>query len=295
MAPKTFRFAPSPNGALHLGHAYSALLNAQLSRETGGRLLLRLEDIDRARCPQALCDAAIDDLAWLGLFWDALPVWQSQRFPAYQAAQITLRDAGLTYPCFCSRSDIFHATSGMRDWPRDPDGSPKYPGTCRALSPDVVAQKIAAGDAHAWRLDMGLAVACTGPLTWREWSESDVAVAKHRQRSSTTEIAAEPNAWGDVILVRKDIGTSYHLAVVVDDAWQGVTHVVRGRDLYAATSVHRVLQALLGLPAPKYRHHALLADSGGEKLAKSKSAPSLREFRTAGGTAAEVRARLGFG
>ena len=284
MAQPTFRFAPSPNGALHLGHAYSALLNARSSRETGGDLVLRLEDIDAARCSKALCDAAIEDLQWLGLQWDAPPVWQSQRFPAYQAAQNTLRDAGLTYPCFCTRGDIFHTTSRLKEWPRDPDGSPKYPGTCRALSRDCVARRIADGDPHAWRLDMVLAVARTGPLKWREWSDS-----------ATEEIAAEPDAWGDVILVRKDIGTSYHVAVVVDDAWQGITHVVRGHDLYAATSVHRVLQVLLGRPAPTYRHHALLRDDTGEKLAKSKGAPSLRELRASGVSAAEVRARLGFG
>ncbi len=283
MAQTNLRFAPSPNGFLHLGHAFSALLNQRLAKEAGGALLLRLEDIDAARCPKALCDAAVEDLAWLGLTWDAPVVWQSERRGLYEAAQTKLRDDGLTYPCFCSRGDIIRAIAGKTDWPRDPDGAPKYPGTCRALSPDVVAERIAAGAPHAWRLDMSAALARTGPLFWAEWS--DVGV---------TDVAADPLTWGDVILARKDILTSYHVAVVVDDAAQDITHVVRGRDLYLATAVHRVLQVLLGFDAPTYRHHPLVADDVGEKLAKSKGSASLRDLRAAGVTAAQVRARLGF-
>ena len=282
MAQTKFRFAPSPNGFLHLGHAYSALLNQRLAREYSGALLLRLEDIDAARCPATLCDAAMEDLTWLGLEWDAPPVRQSERFVLFNAAQKKLRDDGLLYPCFCSRGDILRAIAGKDDWPRDPDGSPRYPGTCRALPPDLVAQRIAATEKHAWRLDMALAVSRTGPLFWREWSDDGI-----------TDIAADPLVWGDVILARKDILTSYHVAVVVDDAAQDITHVVRGVDLYFATAVHRVLQALLGLPAPTYRHHALVHDTFGEKLAKSKGSPALRTLRAAGVSAADVRARLG--
>lgn len=281
MAP-VFRFAPSPNGFLHVGHAFSALLNADLAARLHGAFLLRLEDIDTARCTRAFEVAALEDLHWLGLRWPEPVRRQSEHFADYRRTQARLADAGLLYPCFCTRGDISRAIAQKPDWPRDPDGSPLYPGTCRALMPDERAARQAA-EPHAWRIDMAKAVAQTGPLHWTEWSDA-----------GTTSVAAEPLAWGDVVLARKDIGTSYHIAVVADDVLQGVTHVVRGRDLYAATAVHRVLQALLGLPAPVYRHHPVLRDAAGDKLAKSRHATPLRALRAEGMTAQAVRQSLGF-
>lgn len=276
-----FRFAPSPNGFLHTGHAYSALLNATLAREAGGEMLLRLEDIDTARCTRAFADAALEDLRWLDLRWSEPVRRQSEHLADYFTAQETLRRRGLLYPCFCTRGDISRATASRADWPKDPDGAPLYPGACRSL-PDAVRYD-RRNEPHALRLDMAAAMAVTGALIWAEWSDGGFV---------TTQAA--PDAWGDVIVARKDIGTSYHIAVVIDDALQGVTNVVRGRDLFAATSVHRVLQALLGLSAPKYRHHALMRDDFGQKLAKSRAATPLRDLRARGVTAEDVRRSLGF-
>ena len=277
-----FRFAPSPNGYLHLGHAYSALLNHRLAQETAGRLLLRIEDIDTVRCRPELVQATFDDLRWLGLAWEEPVLRQSQHFSRYRAALETLDGDGLLYPCFCSRSDIQRA---VRDegggWPRDPDGAPLYPGVCRGQSAAARAGRIAAGEAYSLRIDMRRALEFHGDrITWQEHVEGTVALS--------------PAIWGDAVLARKDMPTSYHLAVVVDDALQGVTDVVRGRDLYAATAVHRLLQGLLGLATPRYRHHDLLRDADGQKLAKSKASTPLRKFRAAGVTAAEIWRQLGF-
>ena len=277
-----FRFAPSPNGFLHAGHAFSALLNADLAERLRGTFLLRMEDIDTARCTRAFEAAALEDLRWLGLRWCEPVRRQSDHFGDYANAQARLAGEGLLYPCFCTRGDIFRAVGGRENWPRDPDGSPLYPGTCRALPPAARDER-RARESHAWRIDMDAAVARVGPLGWQEWSEA-----------GTVSVEAKPRTWGDVILARKDIGTSYHVAVVTDDALQGVTHVVRGADLYAATAVHRVLQALLDLPEPVYRHHPVLRDPAGDKLAKSRGATPLRWLREQGVTARAFRESLGF-
>lgn len=229
MSRPVFRFAPSPNGRLHLGHAFSALLNGRMAREAGGRFLLRIEDIDRPRCTDALTEAIFADLAWLGLAWEEPVLRQSDHLADYRAAQRRLRDEGLLYPCFCSRRDIALA-AGTRG-ARDPEGQPVYPGTCRHLSREEREARLARAEPHAWRIAMDDAVARIGePLSFGE--ESSGAVVRER---------VHPEAWGDVVLARKDIGTSYHIAVVVDDARQAITQVVRGRDLYQATAIHIVL------------------------------------------------------
>jgi glutamyl-Q tRNA(Asp) synthetase len=264
-----FRFAPSPNGHLHLGHAYSALLNEREAKHRAARFLVRIEDIDTTRCTKALADACLADLAWLGLQWEEPVRFQSEHMADYRAALDALEVRGLLYPCFCSRREIaLKAGEALRD----PEGQVLYPGTCRGVARSR-------SEPHALRLDMTKAAALAGPLTFIE---------------SEAEIAADPAAWGDVILARRDIGTSYHIAVVVDDALQGITDVVRGRDLFAATAIHRLLQELLGLPAPRYRHHALIGDETGRKLSKSAGDRSLASLRAAGVTAADIRRELGF-
>jgi glutamyl-Q tRNA(Asp) synthetase len=277
-SPRVFRFAPSPNGYLHLGHAYSALLNAKMARETGGRLLLRIEDIDIARCRPEYERAIYEDLAWIGLRWEEPVRRQSEHLPGYAQALDQLRERRLTYPCFCTRGDISRAIAGRPDWPRDPDGSPLYPGTCRHLNAAECAARLAGGERAAWRLDMAKASGQVGALAWCEYAVDN----------AVREIAAEPQAWGDALVARRDIGTSYHVSVVVDDAQQGVTDVVRGKDLYAATSVHRVLQALLGLPESRYHHHELITDASGHKLSKSRGSPTLRDLRANGITLEEI-------
>lgn len=282
MSTDTFRFAPSPNGRLHLGHAFSALLNERMARVTGGRLLLRIEDIDAVRCSPELTEAMLDDLAWLGLRWDEPVRRQSAHLPDYHAAQQALRDKGLLYPCFCSRRDISRRTGP--DAPRDPEGQPLYPGTCRHMLQEDRALRLACGDPAAWRIDMARALAgLRAPLTFAEESSG-----------ATVSEIADAQAWGDVVLARKDIGTSYHVAVTADDARQGVTHVVRGRDLFHATAIHRLLQHLLALPSPRYFHHALISDETGRKLSKSLGSRSLSDLRRDGITAADVRKVLGF-
>jgi glutamyl-Q tRNA(Asp) synthetase len=281
MTTPVFRFAPSPNGRLHLGHAASALLNARLAAETRGRLLLRIEDIDSTRCRPAFEAAIRDDLAWLGLAFEP-PVWrQSERFACYRLAADELAGRGLLYPCFCSRKEIAALADPAK---RDPDGAPLYPGTCRRLPDAETRARIVAGDPHALRLDMPAALAAAGSgLRWREGRPGALARG----------IEAEPAAWGDAILVRKEFPASYHLAVVVDDFAQAVTHVVRGQDLFHATSLHRLLQALLGFPPPDYHHHALILDQEGGKLSKSLGATGLSELRAAGATPADVRRMVG--
>ena len=282
-----FRFAPSPNGFLHLGHAYSALLNARLAREMGGRFLVRIEDIDTIRCTEDRVAACLEDLEWLGLDWEQPVLRQSTQFERYRAVATDTEAKGLLYPCFCSRNDIAQAAGANRL--HDPDGASVYPGTCRALDATTRAARRASGEPFALRLDMAAALAriCARRCGWREVSGE--------QLETVTDIAARPEKWGDVVLVRKETPTSYHLAVVVDDAAQGVTHVVRGTDLYEATAIHRVLQTILGLPEPRYHHHALIRDEAGKKLAKSLASTPLRQLRAEGVTAAEVRKRLGFG
>jgi glutamyl-Q tRNA(Asp) synthetase len=280
-AAPVLRFAPSPNGALHLGHAYSALMNERLAAETNGRLLLRIEGLDRSRCKPQLEAAIIDDLAWLGLHFDA-PRRQSEHDDDYATALARLEALCLIYPCFCSRSEVARVAEGRRD----PDGAPFYPGTCRRLTPEERRARLARGDKAAFRLNMSRALdAAPAPLFWSEFGEGSVS----------HERPAEPAIWGDVVLRGRDLAASYHLAVVVDDARQGVSDVVRGRDILAATSVHRLLQDLLGLPAPRYRHHRLVLDANGAKLSKSRQSLSLAELRRGGVSPGEVRAALGFG
>jgi glutamyl-Q tRNA(Asp) synthetase len=272
--PPVFRFAPSPNGYLHLGHALSALLNADLARAAGGRLLLRIEDIDETRCRPDYEAAIYEDLAWLGIAWEQPVRRQSEYYGDYRAALARLEAMALTYRAYESRAEIARAASGC-----DPDGAPLYPGRNAILSESEIARRAAAGEPYAVRLDIAAALARTGPLTWTE--------------SGQGLVVANPAAWGDVILARKETPTSYHLSVVVDDAAQGVTDVVRGQDLFPSTGVHRLLQALLGLAEPRYRHHRLILDADGKKLSKSTAATALRELRAQGVTPAEIRRRVG--
>jgi glutamyl-Q tRNA(Asp) synthetase len=285
-----FRFAPSPNGYLHLGHAYSAVLNARMAGEAGGRLLLRIEDIDATRCRPEYEAAIFEDLRWLGLAWEEPVRCQSQHLGAYAEALERLAARGLIYPSFESRAEIAALVAAReRDgpWPRDPDGAPLYPGTAKALPPRERDRRLAAGDPYALRFDMAAALAALGapPLAWRETGAGP--------GGETGLIPADPAQWGDVVLARKDIPTSYHLAVVVDDALQGITHVVRGQDLFAATSLHRLLQILLVLPEPIYHHHRLILDGDGRKLSKSTRATGLRELRAGGASPAAIRSMIG--
>jgi glutamyl-Q tRNA(Asp) synthetase len=286
MPPPVFRFAPSPNGYLHLGHACSALLNGDLARESGGRLLLRIEDIDTTRCRPEYEAAICEDLAWLGLHWEEPVRRQSAHFDDYRAALARLDARGLVYASFESRAEIAALVAARGpSWPRDPDGAPLYPGRRDAAGDAARRARIEAGEPYALRLDMGAALAAAPPLQWTELGAGPAG--------ETGTVAAAPAAWGDVILARKEVPTSYHLSVVVDDALQGVTDVVRGQDLFWSTSVHRLLQALLGLPAPRYRHHPLVLDEAGRKLAKSGRSTALRALRAAGVTPKQIRERLG--
>lgn len=282
--PRIFRFAPSPNGPLHLGHAYSALLNGDLAREAGGRLLIRIEDIDVTRCRPEFEASILDDLGWLGLEWERPVRRQSEHFDAYAEALGRLKAMDLVYPSFLSRAEIRAATASP-DWPRDPDGAPLYPGEDRDLPVSEASARMASGAPYAWRLKMDAAMAKAGPLSFTEHGRGP--------EGETGTVTAEPGLWGDVVIARKEIPTSYHLSVVVDDALQGITDVVRGEDLFHATSVHRLLQALLGLPEPAYRHHGLIRDAEGRKLSKSEGATGLRVLRDAGATPADIRARVG--
>jgi glutamyl-Q tRNA(Asp) synthetase len=287
--PPVFRFAPSPNGYLHLGHAFSALLNFDLAREAGGRFLLRIEDIDPARCRSEYEDAIYEDLAWLGIRWDKKVRRQSEHLDDYRKAIDQLSTGGLIYPSFESRAEIARLVAQREadgPWPRDPDGAPLYPGQARELSERERARLIEGGAPYALRLDMAKAIARAGPLSWSERGEGG-------DGGEGGQVAATPEAWGDVILARKETPTSYHLSVVVDDALRGVTDVVRGSDLFHATSVHRLLQQLLGLPQPAYRHHRLIRDAAGQKLSKSTQSTGLRELRSQGATPADIRRLLG--
>lgn len=285
--PPVFRFAPSPNGYLHLGHALSALRNFDAARASGGRLLLRIEDIDTTRCRPEYEAAIYEDLAWLGIDWERPVRRQSEHLPLFREAVEKLRREGLVYPAFETRTGIARLVAERERkgaWPRDPDGSPLYPGEAKSFGEDERDRRIASGAPYALRLDMAAASARAGPLTWREQGQ--------RPENEAEQIAAEPERWGDVILARKETPTSYHLSVVIDDALQGVTHVIRGEDLFWSTGVHRLLQSLLGLPAPTYQHHRLLLDQAGQKLSKSTGATSLRELRAAGVTVGDIRRRI---
>jgi glutamyl-Q tRNA(Asp) synthetase len=273
MSDVVTRFAPSPTGYLHLGHAYSALIAWRAARDSGGRFLLRIEDIDRARCRPEFTEAILTDLAWLGLDWDGSVRRQSDHLADYRAALARIDALGLLYPCFCTRAAIKTEVMGADAAPHGPDG-PLYPGTCRALSSEERKARLKAGEAYALRLDVAAATGRTGPLWW----DDDIA----------GRIAADPLSHGDVVLARKDTPTSYHLAVTVDDALQGVNLVTRGEDLFPATHIHRLLQALLMLPTPRYRHHRLLTDASGRRYAKRDRALTLRALREAGHAPEEV-------
>ena len=272
MIQPIFRFAPSPNGRLHLGHAYSALLNAELAARSGGRLLLRIEDIDRTRCKPEYERAILADLAWLGLTFDEAPRRQSEHAADYADALDRLAARRLVYPCFCTRGEIARAAGAGRD----PDGAPLYPGTCRAMTEAERAARLSSGARAGVRLDLARALGeAPSVLQWREYGEGGEAAM----------VRADPAAWGDFLLKGRDMPASYHLAVVVDDALQGVSDVVRGRDLFAATSAHRLLQALLDIAPPGYRHHRLVRDvAGAENVEK-------RGLDAAGGTAPQRRRR----
>lgn len=276
--PETTRFAPSPTGRLHLGHAYSALYAARLARESGGRFLLRIEDIDAGRSRPAHEAGMLEDLAWLGLSWEQ-PIWrQSARGDQYRVALDRLSAAGLLYPCFCTRKMIRAEIAAMGQAPHlpgsGPDG-PIYPGTCRGLDKNTRASRMADGQSYALRLDMRRAMAAVGTLTWRD-------------RLAGSQVM-RADIFGDIVIARKDVPASYHLAVTIDDAAQGVSLVTRGADLFQASHVHRLLQALLDLPVPDWQHHAILVDQDGNRLAKRLSSTSLADLRRAGESAASVR------
>ena len=273
------RFAPSPTGYLHVGHAASALTGWRAAQEAGGRFILRIEDIDAARCRPEFERAIYEDLAWLGLTWDEPIRRQSQHMADYAAALDQLDRLGVLYPCFCTRQEIAAEIAAAANAPHGPDG-PLYPGTCRALSAAERTARIGRGLPYALRLDAAAAARMAGPLSWEEEGRGVIAV--------------EPGKLGDAVLARKEVATSYHLAVTVDDALQGITLVTRGEDLFHATHLHRLLQALLGLAAPRYRHHMLLTGADGRRLAKRDGSLTIGALRGAGRTPPEVRAMAGF-
>lgn len=284
-----FRFAPSPNGLLHLGHALSAIRNSDMARAGNGRFLLRIEDIDTTRCTPQFEAAIYRDLEWLGLDWEKPVRRQSDHLDHYRKALGTLIGRGLVYPSFLTRGAIKLAVTGFeaqgQHWPRDPDGAPLYTGEERKLNAAAQQQMLASGKPHAWRLDMAKALReLHGPLTWRETGAGP--------EGETGVIKADPGAWGDVVLSRSDAPSSYHLAVTLDDALQGVTHVVRGHDLFHATAVHRLLQQLLGLPDPLYHHHRLILGPDGRKLSKSNRDTGIAAFREAGKTPEDIRSMI---
>ena len=288
MPPPVFRFAPSPNGFLHLGHAYSALLNFDLARKNGGRFLLRIEDIDPTRCRAEFEAAIFEDLDWLGISWEQPVRRQSDHLELYSDGLKRLEHEGLIYSAFESRSQIkalVQAKDKISAWPRDPDNGPLYPGEARSMLSNERLAKIKSGVSYVLRLDMAVAFARVSKLSWTEQGTGP--------DGESGEVAAKPEQWGDVILARKETPTSYHLSVVIDDALQGVTDVVRGQDLFWATSVHRLLQELLSLPQPTYRHHSLVLDEEGKKLSKSTAATGLRELRAKGASPQSIRRLVG--
>lgn len=285
MAPTVTRFAPSPTGYLHLGHAFAALTAADLAARDGGRFLIRVEDTDGTRARAEFEDAIFEDLGWLGLTWEQPVRRQSEHFEDYAKALAALKASDCAYPCFCTRKEIEAEFAASVNAPQGPDG-PIYPGTCRALTAADRQQRLARGEQHAWRLDVAKAASRVGvPLSFEEQG--------HGPNAERGTIAVKPDLFGDFILARKDAPASYHMAVVVDDALQGVTLVTRGNDLFAAAHVHRLLQALLKLPVPQYAHHRLILDASGKRLAKRDQATTLKHLRADGWTPARVREALG--
>ncbi|NKE46791.1 tRNA glutamyl-Q(34) synthetase GluQRS [Roseomonas frigidaquae] len=278
--PPVTRFAPSPTGFLHLGHAHAALVAWRTARQGRGRFLLRIEDIDSTRCRPEFTEAILEDLRWLGLDWDGPVRIQSRHMADYRRTLLSLRERGLLFPCFCTRSEIAREIAASASAPHGPDG-PLYPGICLRLPPAKVAARLASGEPHALRLNMSRALACLdGPLTFEE--------------ATRGRIACNPAQFGDVVLARKEVPASYHLCVTHDDAEDGVTLVTRGEDLLPATDLHRLLQRLMNWPEPRYAHHPLLADAAGRRLSKRDGAPTLRDLSARGASPAEVRALAGF-
>ena len=284
----TLRFAPSPNGPLHLGHALSAFVGSDMAKKLGGRFLVRIEDIDVGRCRVEHVTGIFEDLNWLGLAWEEPVLFQSQHFDVYTKAAGWLESQGLLYPCFASRAEIAEAAT---DGKQDPEGAPIYPGLHKSLSKAEIEERMGRGERFALRLNMERALELAKerldgePLTFMELDET----------GEPTIVEAKPERWGDTVILRKDVPASYHLAVVVDDARQGVSHVTRGQDLYAATDIHRLLQVLMGLPEPIYHHHRLLTGEDGQKLSKSGQNVDLASLRAQGVTPADVRTRVGLG
>lgn len=284
------RFAPSPTGRLHVGHGWSALLAEAMARENGGSFRLRIEDIDGTRSRPEHVAGIIEDLRWLGIAWDGEIIFQSDRLDQYEAALDRLRGMDLLYPCFCTRADIAASTSA----PHGPEG-PVYPGTCRALPLSERDRRIAAGEPHAWRIDISRAIAATGQLYWKSTSFAPFGLSLSKvnpQAQGERLIEARPQTAGDVVLARKDAPASYHLSCTLDDAAMGVTHVLRGQDLFAATHVHRLLQTLLNLPSPVYCHHPLLAGADGKRLAKRDGSIALADLRAQGMDPVQLAADL---
>lgn len=273
------RFAPSPTGYLHLGHAYSALAADAAAMGKGGRFLVRIEDIDPGRCRKKFDDAILEDLAWLGLKWEKPVRRQSKNMKAYTEALRTLQRKGFVYPCFCTRAEIKAEIEMSGHAPHSQFG-PVYPGTCRKLGQELAQKRIEKREPYALRLDMSRAAAVVGPLIWFDRGHG--------------KVKAQPERFGDIVLARKDAPTSYHLAVTVDDHSQGVTLVTRGADLFEATHIHRLLQALLGIEPPEYQHHRLLTDEAGRRLAKRDGDFTVRALRDEQYSADEVRAMTGF-
>lgn len=284
----TFRFAPSPNGELHLGHALSAIVGFTAAQTVGGRFLVRIEDIDIGRTRPEYIDGIFEDLAWLGLSWEEPVVRQSERFSLYRAAVETLQSLGLVYPCFATRTEIAEAWEQTEHRLRDPDGAPLYPGIYRDAAADMVSARLASGQPYALRLHMQRAL----EMAARKLGGESLSFTEFDEHGRSSVVDCRPERWGDAVIARKDVPTSYHLAVVVDDAEQGVTHVTRGRDLLAATDLQRLLQVLLNLPFPVYHHHRLLTDETGRKLSKSARDVSLRMLRNRGVTPEEIRRRI---
>jgi len=288
------RFAPSPNGELHLGHALSALINLDAARASGGRLLLRIEDIDLGRRRDIFVDGILRDIEWLGISWPQPVLHQSTRFDAYRLAAEKLDAMGLLYPCFATRAEI---AAAAEPGSHDPDGAPLYrrshngPAAHNRLAAAEIARRKAAGEAFAMRIDMPRAMATARQMPGGE----TLSFREIDAEGNATVVGADPARWGDAVILRKDVPVSYHLAVVLDDAFQGVSHVIRGEDLKAATDIHVLLQVLLGLPALSYHHHRLMSDETGRKLAKSSKDQSLKTLRDKGASAADIRRLIGLG
>jgi glutamyl-Q tRNA(Asp) synthetase len=288
-AQPVFRFAPSPNGELHLGHAFAALVAHDMAERAGGRFLLRIEDIDIGRCRPEFEAQILQDLAWLGLEWEQPVRRQSEHFETYRKAVAKLDAMGLLYPCFATRKQIAEAVADKGPHALDPEGAPLYPGLYRGRSAGEIKNLKASGVPHALRIDVARAIEAAAERSGGPISFVEIGA----EGSSPERWPADPARWGDAVIARKDVPTSYHLAVVVDDALQGVTHVVRGQDLYAATDIHRLLQILLELPEPRYHHHRLILDDKGRKLAKSREDESLKALREAGASPSKIRRMVG--